>query len=145
MSDVLRDDIDFARRFERLELDPATFGHREHVRAAYGLLAATPFAEATQRYVATLRALTAAVPDKLHLTVTIAFLALIAERMHAPGVETAADLEGFEAFAAAHPELLSPDALAPHYTRGRLDSPLARRVFLLPDRPAAGPGGSSVR
>jgi hypothetical protein len=66
-------------------------------------------------------------PEAFNLTVTIAFLALIAERM------AAGTADDFAAFARAHPDLFAKDVLARWYRPEQLASPLARRVFLLPD------------
>ena len=84
------------------------------------------------RYANALRGISARAgkPEAFNLTVTIAFLALIAERMAAgPG-------DDFAAFAHAHPDLFAKDVLARWYRPEQLASPLARRVFLMPDPPA---------
>jgi hypothetical protein len=62
-----------------------------------------------------------------HQTVTIAFLALIAQRMDA---SPTAD---FAAFARANPELFAKDLLRRWYRPEQLATPLARRTFVLPD------------
>jgi hypothetical protein len=67
-------------------------------------------------------------PAKFHMTITIAMLSAIAERLPQERVD-------FADFADAHPELFDRRYLVGHYTEGRLESPLARRTFLLPDRP----------
>jgi hypothetical protein len=105
------------------------FPHREHVRMAYAVLRRYEFTEAALRYAKALRAITgrAGRPEAFNLTVTIAFLALIAERMAAG---TAAD---FGAFAGENADLFAKDVLARWYRAEQLASPLARRVFLMPD------------
>jgi hypothetical protein len=105
------------------------FPHREHVRMAYAVLRRYEFADAALRYTNALRGIAgrAGRPEAFNLTVTIAFLALIAERMAAG---TAAD---FAAFAYANPDLFAKDVLARWYRPEQLASPLARRVFLMPD------------
>ena len=72
-------------RFVRGEADPARFPHREHVRMAFEMLRRHDFAEAVLLYSRALRAMTvrAGKPEVFNQTVTIAFLALIGERMHA--------------------------------------------------------------
>ncbi|HEV2285310.1 MAG TPA: hypothetical protein VGR80_04640, partial [Steroidobacteraceae bacterium] len=65
--------------------------------------------------------------EAFHQTVTIAFLALIAERM-AP-----AEPRDFAAFVRANPDLLEKSVLTRWYGPGRLASEAARRTFLLPD------------
>ena len=118
-------------RFERFEIDPTTFTHRDHVEAAHGMLLRYPFLEATSRYVAVLRELTRRVgaEDEFNLTITVAFMSLIAERL-AQG-----RAEEFECFAAANPDLLRGDTLRSRYSSQRLHSPRAREAFLLPDLP----------
>jgi hypothetical protein len=116
-------------RFVRGEVDPAQFPHREHVRMAFEMLRRHDFAESVLLYSRALRALTmrAGKPEAFHQTVTIAFLALTAERMEGGG---AGD---FAAFARQHPELLEKSVLSRWYRRERLASEAARRTFLLPD------------
>lgn len=58
---------------------------------------------------------------------TIAFLAVIAERLEADGQTE------FAAFAAANPDLMTKSVLARWYSAERLASEAARRTFLLPD------------
>ena len=105
------------------------FPHREHVRMAYAVLRRHEFTDAALRYANALRGITrrAGKPEAFNLTVTIAFLALIAERM------AAGTADDFAAFARAHPDLFAKDVLARWYRPEQLASPLARRVFLMPD------------
>jgi len=116
-------------RFLRVEIDPATFPHREHVRIAFEMLRRHDFPETVLHFSRTLRAMAGKVgrPEAFHQTVTIAFLSLIAERMECGG---AAD---FAAFAQANPDLLEKSALERWYRPERLASAVARRTFLLPD------------
>jgi len=123
------DAADELEDFAAGRLPPGRFGHRDHVRLAHGMLARHGFEGALARYAAGLRAATraAGAPEKFNLTVTIAFLALIGERMEAaPG-------EGWEAFERANPDLMDPACLTRWYGRDRLSSPAARRTFLLPE------------
>jgi len=69
-------------------------------------------------------------PDAYHETITVAFLALIAER-HAIG-----KYADFEAFVADNPELLNKSILERWYRKDRLLSDIARKTFVLPDRAA---------
>lgn len=120
------------QRFVRGEADPAAFPHREHVRMAFEMLRRHDFAECVLHYSRALRAMTARAgkPEAFHQTVTIAFLAVIAERME----DGTAD---FAAFAAANPDLLEKSVLSRWYRPERLGSPAARRTFLLPEPPVA--------
>ncbi len=114
--------------FEAHDIDNASFGHGEHVRVAYDLLRKYDFIDAAATYAKGIRALAAkaGAPKKFNLTITYAFLSLIAERMD--GTRPA----NFEAFVAANPDLMSKSVLNSWYTIDRLNSALARDVFLLP-------------
>lgn len=116
--------------FEAATLDVAAFDHAEHVRMAYLMLARHPFDEALARYAGALRRIAAGagVPEKFHMTITVAFLALVAERMERDG-EAGSD---WESFAARHPELLDRRCLTRWYAPGVLASAVARRTFVLP-------------
>jgi len=116
-------------RFVRGEVDPANFPHREHVRMAFEMLRRHDFAECVLHYSRALRAITARAgkPEVFNQTVTIAFLALIAERMHDGA---AVD---FAAFADDNLEVFDTSILSRWYSRQRLGSQLARRTFVLPE------------
>ena len=115
-------------RFVRGEVDPATFSHREHVRMAYEMLRRHPFDETVLHYSRALRALVAKArkPEAFHQTITVAFLAVIAERIGEPAA-------AFEDFARDNPDLLDKAVLARWYGRERLMSATARRTFVLPE------------
>jgi hypothetical protein len=66
-------------------------------------------------------------PAAYHETITVAFLAVIAERS---GADAFAD---FEAFACANRDLMDKSVLGRWYTPDRLGMDLARRTFLLPE------------
>ena len=118
-------------RFEAGDVDATGFTHAEHVRYAFEMLARHPFDEALARYAGGLRRLTArlGVPEKYHATITVAFLAAVAEGRARSGAAT------WEAFAAAAPELLDKRCLGRWYPAEVLASDLARATFVLP--PAA--------
>jgi hypothetical protein len=69
------------------------------------------------------------VPGLYHATITWAYLAIIDERMRAAPADT------WDAFAAAHPDLLTwkPGVLDRLYSPERLWSPAARDGFVMPD------------
>lgn len=115
-------------RFEAGEIDPAGFSHRDHVRMGFELARRTPFTEAADRFAKALRRVTEAAgrPEKYHDTITVAFMALITERL---GDDRDQD---FEAFAEANPDLFDAGVLERWYGRERLFSPQARRAFVLP-------------
>src|SRR5215469_17341394 len=116
-------------RFLRVEIDPGTFPHRDHVHMAFEMLRRHDFPETVLHFSRTLRAMAERVgrPEAFHQTITIAFLSLIAERMESGG---AADFAGF---AQANPDLLEKTLLSRWYGAQRLTSAAARRTFLLPD------------
>ncbi len=118
---------------------------------AFEMLRRHDFAETALHYSRGLRAMTerAGKPAAFHQTVTIAFLALIAERMEG------AQADAFAAFARANPDLLERSVLTRWYGPERLASEAARRTFLLPDlapqrpqqpgKPPAPAGGRPAR
>lgn len=113
-------------RFEAGEIDPAGFRHRDHIRLGFEMLRRYPFTEAAHRFAGGLKSMTARIgrPEAYHETITVAFLALIAERMDGH--------DGFAGFIAANPDLLDKTVLHAWYPADRLSSPLARRTFVLP-------------
>ena len=94
----------------------------------YELLRRASFTEAAATYSASLKiiAAKAGVPALYHETITVGFLALIAE--HAFG----GDYADFETFFAAHPGLGDKTVLQRWYGAERLGSDLARGTFILP-------------
>ena len=116
-------------RFIRGDVDPGRFPHREHVRMGFEILRRHNFAEAAFHYCTALREMTRRVgkPEAFHQTITIAFLALIAERLEAGGYSD------FASFAGANADLIDKSALKRWYRPERLATEAARRTFLLPD------------
>ena len=115
--------------FVARRLDPGTFHHADHVQVAFELLGAHDFIDASAIYARGLQAIAASagVPERFHLTITYAFLSLIAER------RAGMNAQGFSAFAAANPDVMSASALAGWYADSRLHCDLARAVFLMPE------------
>lgn len=111
-------------------LDLAAFPHREHVRLAFEMLRRCAFGDAISRFSTALKALTAKAgkPEVYHETVTVAFLAVISERL------ASARCESWGEFSAANPDLLAKDCLSIWYDVDQLNSDIARRVFVLPRR-----------
>jgi hypothetical protein len=110
------------------ETDPRGFRHADHVRLAHEALGLHPFLDAARAYAAALKAMTvrAGKPEIYHETITVAFLALIAER------RAAASDADYGAFAAANPDLFDKQVLARWYG-DKLALPAARRTFVLPE------------
>ncbi len=121
-----RPDLD---QFLRGEVDPRGFSHADHVRMGFEMLGRYDFAQTAYHYSRALRAMTQRVgkPEIFHQTLTIAFLALIAERRYA------GDYEDFTAFAAANPDLMTGSPIGEWYSPQRLASEAARTTFVLPD------------
>jgi hypothetical protein len=91
------------QRFVRGEIAAADFPHREHVRMAFEMLRRHDFAESVLHFSHTLRGMAerAGRPQAFNQTITVAFLALIAQRMEgATGVD-------FGAFAELNPDLFA--------------------------------------
>ncbi len=109
-------------------LNPASFGHEQHVHVAWDLLSNYDFMEATVRYVTGIRTIAknAGAPGKFHMTVTLAYLSVIAERM------ASAEYSSFEHFLESNADLLSKDSLSCWYDPDRLNTPLARTQFVMP-------------
>lgn len=121
-------DQEFIDAFAAGTLSPDGFDHRAHLRTAFLLLRSKPFLEACIAMRDGLQALAGKLgkPDLYHETVTVAFMALVAER--AP---TAADWDGF---IAAHPALCERGLLDAYYSQALLASGAARKRFAMPDR-----------
>lgn len=119
---------ELTRQFEAYSVDPGAFGHREHVQVAYEMLQKYDFLEATARYVKAITTIAAraGTPEKFHMTITLAFLSLIAERIHSTRQSN------FEEFLEQNKDLLSKSLLSNWYPDAQLKSDLARTHFLLP-------------
>ena len=117
-------------QFEALDINPETFLHTEHVAVAWEMLQRYDFLEAAYRYGTSLNTIAtkAGAADKFHITVTIAMLSLISERM----AEGKAD--SFESFRDTYPEIFEKQTLAGWYSTERIGSDAARRRFVMPDR-----------
>jgi len=122
--------MEFLERFLAGEIPPRDFRHADHVRAGHALLCTRDFLDAATVYSAALKKITARAgkPEVFHQTVTLAFLALIAERMESGGEQD------FQSFADANPDLMDKSVLKRWYSPEKLQAPFARRSFALPDR-----------
>lgn len=121
----------FLQALEACVLPETDFGHAAHIRAAYLYLRAGEFASALARLQRTIRAYASSLgrPDRYHETITVAYLALIQQHIAQRG-----DGGGWDGFERANPELFDRDLLLHFYSRRELESGLARRLFLLPQR-----------
>ena len=128
-----RTDDEFLAALEDGSLPPAAFDHRAHVRAGYLYLTRHGLGGAIERFATSLKAFAArhGKAGLYHETITVAFLALINERI-AAGAAT--DWEGF---IDGNADLLDRQALQRFYAPQELFSAEARRVFRLPRGRAA--------
>ena len=115
--------------FLRGETDGRTFRHRDHLRMGFALLRRGSFTEAAAAYSAALKSIAAraGAPDAYHDTITVGFLALLAERIATD------EYSDFEQFFAANADLADRQILRRWYRPERLVSSLARRTFILPE------------
>jgi len=120
------------RDFERQTLPNDCFHHADHVQLAFAYLSRYPVLQALEKFANGLKRFASArgKPQLYHETITYAYFFLIRERM-ARGA--AADWEGF---ARGNADLLiwKNGILAGYYQEATLQSDLARKVFLFPDK-----------
>ncbi len=109
-------------------IDLCAFPHLEHVRLGFEMLRHYPFAEAALRFGNGLRRLTsnAGKPEVYSETITVAFLALIGERM--AGLRS----KEWPEFIAANGDLSDKNILERWYDAAELKSEIARQTFVLP-------------
>jgi len=130
MSDERLEDDDFLEAFRTGALPLGDFDHRAHVRAGYLYVTRYGLGLAIERFGRDLRGFAEAHGKHglYHETITVAFLALINERIAFGGDR------GWDSFGETNPDLFGRDSLSPFYGPEELASPEARRVFLLPRR-----------
>jgi hypothetical protein len=120
-------------RFESGEISPDMFHHADHVRLAFEYLRRYSAIEALDKFSAALQRFAAAQgkADRYHETITWAYLFLIRERM-----ARLQNARTWEQFAERNPDLLvwKPSLLERYYRKQTLDSSLARKTFIFPDR-----------
>ena len=124
-------DREFLKAFERCELAPGDFHHRDHVRLAYIYLtlhepdaALDTMRSGLHRFLVH----AGAPPSKYHETITRAWLLAVEHFMRAAG-----PTDSFEQFAASAQPLFTAGAMETHYTRELLSSDAARQRFVEPD------------
>ena len=107
---------------------PKNFDHRRHVEAAYALLRHNTFFEAAAIYARGLEKLAVAggAPEKFNVTISMAYLGLIAERISENENTT------WDEFIARNNDLLDKGLLLHWYKPDRLWSNEARKLFLMP-------------
>ncbi len=122
---------ELAQKFEIHEIDPSSFRHIDHIGVAYEMFHKYGFQSTSIKYAEAIEsiAIKAGAPDKFNLTITLAFLSLIAERIHTT------DHSSFDEFISRNEDLMSKGILGKLYSKERLQSDLARKMFLLPTNP----------
>jgi hypothetical protein len=122
-------DQEFLAAYNAGQLAAAGFDHRAHLRAAFLLLRSRPFLEACIAMRDGLQALAGKLgkPDLYHETVTVAFMALVAQRKPA-------DASNWDSFIAQHGNLCERELLDAWYSKALLASNAARTAFAMPDR-----------
>lgn len=123
------------RAFEAGRVPRGGFPHVDHLRLTWSYLRERPLLEVLERVPAGLRHLAAAVgrPERYHETITWAWILILHERLERTG-----RADDWEAFLAAHPDLLRQGAEGPlgrAYRPETLSSDRARRTFVWPDAP----------
>ncbi len=126
--EVIRDYEEYTDAFLSQEVDADDFSHLDHVCVAREILLRFDFLMAVQIFSESLHAmaLNAGASDKLNLTVTLAFMSIISERM-----QSGEDLEGF---VKTNQDLLHTDFMEAYYSKDRLNSSKAKGMFLMPDK-----------
>ncbi len=129
-------DDEFLAAFEAGSLPGSGFHHADHVKLVWLYLQRYPAPEVLVRLSAGLQTLARAAgkPQLYHETITWAYVLLIRERMARSGEE-----ESWPQFAQGNTDLLDwkNNLLRAYYREETLQSDLARRVFLFPDRAEA--------
>lgn len=124
-------DRQFLGAFERCEIPPSQFRHRDHVRLAYIYLTLHDADGALLQMRTSLHRFLAHVgapATKYHETITRAWLLAVEHFMQKAGAA-----KDFEGFAASAPQLFREGAMETHYTRELLRSEEARQRFVEPD------------
>lgn len=125
-------DDDFLDALEDGSLAAQAFDHAAHLRAGYLYLKRHGFIGGMAAFRDRLRRFAArhGVPEKYHETITVAYLALIHERLHDAPLD-----EEWPGFAARNQDLFARDLLHRYYRPETLAAPRARAIFLLEPRP----------
>jgi hypothetical protein len=123
------DDAHMRAHYEGAVPDLASFSHRDHLQLGFEMLRSCSFTEAADRVATLLKETLRKVgrPDAFHETITVAFLAIIAERMNLGAFPS------FDAFVNANSDLLDKFILEQWYSRQQLESAQARKTFVLPE------------
>ena len=123
---------EYIASFEAGTIAADSFHHADHVRLAFAYLDKYSALEALSRFCVALKRFASAQgkPERYHETITYAYFFLINER------KAQRHFTDWEQFARKNPDLLSRKngILNRYYEQPTLDSDLARRVFVFPDK-----------
>ena len=126
-------DSEFIRRFEACALPNESFHHTEHVRIVWLYLRCYPVLETIARFSAALKCFASAHGKRnlYHETITWAYVFLIHERRARHGLE-----QTWEEFTRDNADLLDwkNSILTFYYNNETLQSELARKIFVFPDK-----------
>jgi hypothetical protein len=118
--------------FEAGNISAHEFSHEAHIFIGWSYLQETDLQQAIRRFTAAIRRLTRKLgaEGKYHETVTWFFMMVIAERCRS---QSSRD---WTTFKTGNPDLFADakELLSRYYTKTCLDSELARKQFVLPDR-----------
>lgn len=127
-------DSEFLASFEGHKIPGSDFRHWDHVRLAWIYLHDSDFAAGAARFCGNFREYVRHIgaEPKYHETITWFYLVTVFERIRARPEEL-----NWESFAWSNQDLLDDGMglLRIRYRNETLFSPLARRIFLLPDLP----------
>ena len=131
MSDAVPTPEQVVAAFEEGRTVRGALNHREHVMIAWHYARTRPGPDGLAELARGIREVATALgkPDLYHETLTWAWFSVIRERVERLGPRAT-----WEEFEAASEDILSGRALDALYDRTTLASPIAKRVFLLPDR-----------
>lgn len=124
------DDLAFLQAFEDGKLSPSEFSHRGHIRMAWLYLHAYGWDEGISRIRSGIQTFAARLgaTSKYHETITV-FWARVVQHM----ITDQPQIDNFEDFLAAFPEILDSHLIERHYSKEVLRSPLARQQWVEPD------------
>jgi hypothetical protein len=126
------------QQFENGATRADTFHHADHVRLVFEYLNRYSVLEVLQRFPDALKRFTAAQgrDERYHETITWTYVLLIHERIARAACGQTCRAQTWEEFADRNTDLLlwKGAPLTSLYRQETLDSDLARRIFVLPDR-----------
>lgn len=124
---------DLLTRFEAQQIAPSEFGHRQHVQVAFEMLHRYGYIDACTKYSRIIKTMAeaAGASHKFNVTITFAFLSLIAQR-----ISQDSGIRSFETFIASNKDLMSRSVLNAWYSSEELQSEFARTHFMLPAKVA---------